>query len=376
MIAMDPKQIRFVNEFAFLVSQESKLKDYVKSIVLIGSLAREENPENASKLLEKGDIDLLIIVDDTEEGFPGEDDIKRFLEKLAKRISPKLSLQIHTLTYFWDNVRRGNPIVYSFIKDGKAVIDYGFFKPIKRLLEEGMIPFTPEAINECVREAEKSLERMDAVKLLIIAEGAYKCMVRMSEAVLMALDEEVPPPNQLHVALKRALPDGLIEQKYFEWLQELVELRKKIEYKEILTVNGEQIDMWEKRCKDFFIKFVDLLSYIQDKKILRIRDRTEEVFNKAMRTALKTINKLPEEASSDDVKRLFKEHFIDTGLIDSEYLELQSKLAELKEKLSRGELDKETIKQVYDCREEVRFFIHDLRKALEKIMSEKGDINK
>jgi uncharacterized protein (UPF0332 family)/predicted nucleotidyltransferase len=369
MIAVDPKQLRSVNEFAFLVSQESKLKDYVKSIVLIGSLAREENPESVSKLLEKGDIDLLVIVDDTEENFPGEEEMKKLLEGLANSISPKLSLQVYTLTDFWDNIRKGHPVVYSFIKDGKVVIDSGFFKPVKRLLEEGRIPFTPEVINACVKEAENCLTRMDTVRLLMIAEDAYKCMVRMGEAVLMVLDEETPPPTQLHIALRRALPTNLIEQKYFEWLHEIVELRKRIERKEVLKIDGEQLDIWEKRCKEFYEKFTAILSYFQGKKILNIRDRTEEVFNKTMRVVLERINKLPKEASLDEVKKLFKEHFVDTGLIRSEYLELQSKLSKLKEELDRGELNEETVKQVYICREEVRSFIHAVGRALEKVKS-------
>ncbi|MCC6005927.1 MAG: nucleotidyltransferase domain-containing protein, partial [Thermofilum sp.] len=60
-----PEEIKEVKDFVSSVLQ-SEVKDYVKSIVLVGSAAREEDIRNIR------DIDLLVIVDDLRPGFPGE----------------------------------------------------------------------------------------------------------------------------------------------------------------------------------------------------------------------------------------------------------------------------------------------------------------
>ena len=159
-----------------------KYGKYIKEIVMMGSVTREE-------FKPKSDIDIFAVVDDTTFSLTNEmlDKIDSDLLKIADDmpeawISVKtpdgkeekinlLSVQpVYTLTEFWDYARVAHPIIYNFIKEGVAIYDTGFFAPIKRLLEMGKIPATREAIESYMEGAPKKLTRAKTVKLLMLAE--------------------------------------------------------------------------------------------------------------------------------------------------------------------------------------------------------------
>jgi len=340
---------------------------YVKCIALVGSWARGEGGD-------RGDVDLLVIVDDTEKDSPSEEEAEDALDKLAESISPRLSIHTFTLTEFWGRARTGHPIVYSFIKDGKPLYDpFGLFEALKRLLQAGEIEYTPEAIERCRDEAHTALERMTLVRLLMLAEDAYKCFVRMGEAALMMVGEEVPPPRHLSDRLREVFGD-VIKDEYLEWLREVVELRKKIEHREISDVKGEDLDEWRSRCQEYY-EFMDaFLEALYDRKVVAVLDRSEEVLLKAMRTALAGVGVEPEAADLESVEKLFKEHFVDKGLVGGEWLTLIHRLRDrrkkVEEELERGHITRETREEVYQAREDVRSFIRATARALSRLKSQ------
>jgi predicted nucleotidyltransferase len=358
-----PEEIKEVEDFVSSVLQ-SEAKDYVKSIVLVGSAAREEDIRNIR------DIDLLVIVDDLRPGFPGEKEICKVLEDLAERISERLSLQCYILTEFWRYVMEAHPIIYSFIKDGKAAYDpIGLFESVKRLQEKGEIRYTPEAIENCIKEAAACLARMKKVRLLMIAEDAYKCMVRCGEAVLMKLRKEVPPPRELKNSLREVFETFSIDPKYLKWLDEIVSLRKMIENHKIISVSGDQLDLWMSRCEEFYEKMLAILTIADIMETRSIIEKAEKVLNEAVRAALTEIGENLEGMSDDAIIELFKKRFIDTGLIESSSLELWDELKMLREKIEEEknlELIYEIRKRALQKREDVRFFIHHLADAAKK----------
>lgn len=377
---------------AFAKEVLKKYGKYVKAVVMMGSVAREE-------FRPLSDIDVFVVIDDTAMGMTSEmkDKVDEELEKIADDIAGAtvttknaegkeektnlLSVQpTYTLTEFWDYARVAHPIIYNFIKEGVAVYDTGFFEPIKKLLEMGRIPSTREAIESYMEGAPKKIMRAKTVKLLMLAEDAYYAMLNTAQAVLMFMGVEPPVPNKAYDDVKKYLVEpGILEPEFAEWLREIIEIRKKIEHKELMDVSGSFVDEWLEKSEKFTDKMFSLLNALEMRKKEKVLERTHEVLQKAAITALKTLHKMPEEADSESVLKkikmplrdAFKQDFIDKKRVDPYYWNVWNKIEEMRKMASENKLDKISEREVNDMREYVRKLIHELAKNLKSSEIEK-----
>ena len=336
-----------------------KYGKYVKAIVMMGSVARDE-------FKPKSDIDIFVVIDDTTNTLSNEelDKLDADIEKMGQKISEYISVQpIYTLTEFWDYARVAHPIIYNFIKEGVAVYDTGFFGPVKRLLEMGKIPATREAIESYMEGAPKKLMRAKTVKLLMLAEDAYYAMLNSSQAVLMFMGLAPPVPNRAYEDVKKFLVEpGILEPQYAEWLKEIIDIRKKIEHKEIMDVEGKFVDEWLSKAEKFVDKMFSLLGALEIRKKEKILERTHEVMQKAAITALKTLNKVPE--NQEELPMVFKREFIDTKQVEGYYWDVWNKIEGMKKLSDEKKINDVADKDVYEMREWVRKLIRDLAKIL------------
>jgi len=377
MVEKEEKERRLAIAKKFAEKVLEKYGNLVKCIVMMGSVAREE-------FKPKSDIDVFLVVDDTtgelKEGDIEkiDDELEKILEEIPEawntvKVNDKeekvcmLSVQpTYTLTEFWDYARVCHPIVYNFIKEGVAIYDTGFFMPIKRLLEMGRIPATREAIESYMEGAPKKLMRAKTVKLLMLAEDCYYAMLNTAQAVLMFMGLSPPVPNKAYEDVKKYLVEpGIIEPEYAEWLREIIEIRKKIEHKELTDVSGVFVDEWIEKAEKFVDKMFGLLNALEIRKKEKIVERTYEVMQKAVATALKSLKKMPEK---EEISSLFKKEFIDKKLVDSYYWDVWKRVEELKKLVDEKRVAEVPDREVYEMREHVRKLIHDLA----KILKEKG----
>ena len=353
------QRLKEVEEFAKQVLE--KYGKYIKCIVMMGSVAREE-------FKPKSDIDVFVVIDDTSFEITPElhDKIDEDLEKIAEKISDKLSVQpSYTLTEFWDYARVCHPIIYNFIKEGIAIYDTGFFAPIKKLLEMGRIPATREAIENYMEGAPKKLMRAKTVKLLMLAEDCYYAMLNTAQAVLMFMGLAPPVPSKAYDDVKKFLVEpGILEPEYAEWLKEIIEIRKKIEHKELMDVEGKFVDEWIDKAEKFVNKMFGLLNALELRKREKILERTYEVMHKAAITALKSLKKMPEK--EEEVPIVFKKEFIEGKLIDPYYSEVWMKIENMKKLADEKKISEIPDKEVYEMREHVRRLIHDLARVLKE----------
>jgi len=368
------KRMEEVKQFAKKVLD--KFNGLIKSIVVMGSVVRGEfKPES--------DIDVFVIIDDTTGEITPEkqEEIDDEIEKIAKSVSEKLSVQpSYTLTEFTDYARNGHPIIYNFIKEGLAVYDTGFFMPWKRLLESGKIPRTREAIESYMESAPQKITRAKTVKLLMLAEDCYYAMLNSAQAVLMFMGLEPPVPSKAYEEVKKYLVEpGILEPEYAEWLKEIVEIRKQIEHKKLLDVQGSFVDEWIEKAEKFVDKMFALLNVLELKKREKVLERTHEVMQKAVATALKSLHKMPEETTIEELeKRLgmklpeaFEKELISTGKVDRYYLDLWKQIENLKkEVIDEKKFEKLKSEEVYQLREEVRKLIHELAKVVKESTKE------
>ncbi|MBI2542654.1 MAG: nucleotidyltransferase domain-containing protein [Candidatus Aenigmarchaeota archaeon] len=361
-----------------------KYGKYVKAIVMMGSVVREE-------FKPKSDVDVFVVVDDATFQLTNEmlDKIDADLLKLTEEVpeawitlkDPKgredkiclLSVQpIYTLTEFWDYARVAHPIIYNFIKEGVPVYDTGFFAPIKRLLEMGRIPATREAIESYMEGAPKKLNRAKTVKLLMLAEDCYYAMLNSAQAVLMFMGLAPPVPSKSYDEFVTYLvKPGIIEQEYADWLKEIIEIRKKIEHKELMDVSGAFVDEWIEKAEKFVDKMFGLLNALEIRKKEKILDTTHKVMYKAVVTALKSLKKMPEDAKDEDVVKnvgdiseAFRKEFIDKRLVEPYYSDIWNRIEKMKKLSDDRKVMEIPDREVYEMREYVRKLIRDLARVL------------
>jgi predicted nucleotidyltransferase/uncharacterized protein (UPF0332 family) len=343
----------------------------IKCIVMMGSVAREEFKQTS-------DVDVFVVIDDTLQEITPElhEKIDEDLEKIAEEISERISVQpSYTLTEFTDYARVCHPIIYNFIKEGIAIYDTGFFLPWKRLLLAGRIPGTREAIESYMEGAPKKIMRAKTVKLLMLAEDCYYAILNTAQAVLMFMGLPPPVPSKAYDdVMEYLVKPGILEKEYAEWLKEIVEIRKKIEHKELQDVSGAFVDEWIEKSEKFINKMFGLLNALEIRKREKILERTHEVMQKAVATALKTLHKLPEETTQEELVKIigmplkdaFKKEFIDTKKIGSYYLDVWNKVEEMIKLVEEKKSEKVPAKEVYEMREYVRKLIHELAKVLKE----------
>lgn len=343
-----------------------KYGKYIKCIVMMGSVAREEFKPTS-------DIDVFVVIDDTTQNLTPQmhekidDDIDEIAEKISKLISVQPS---YTLTEFTDYARVCHPIIYNFIKEGVPIYDTGFFLPWKRLLLAGKIPGTREAIENYMEGAPKKLMRAKTVKLLMLAEDCYYAMLNTAQAVIMFMGLAPPVPSKAYDDVKKFLVEpGILEPEYAEWLKEIIKVRKNIEHKELMDVTGAFVDEWISKSEKFVEKMFGLLNALEIRKKEKILERTHEVMYKAAATALKTLKKLPKE--EEKIPDVFKRELIDGKMIPDYYWNIWKKIDDMKKLADEKNIDKVADKEVYEMREYVRKLIRDLAKVLkDKEMAE------
>ncbi|MFH8086683.1 MAG: nucleotidyltransferase domain-containing protein [Candidatus Aenigmatarchaeota archaeon] len=353
------ERLKEVKDFAQKVLE--KYGKYIKCIVMMGSVAREE-------FKPKSDIDVFVVLDDTSFQITPEEQekIDEDIEKIAEKISERISVQpSYTLTEFWDYARVCHPIIYNFIKEGIPIYDTGFFAPIKKLLEMGRIPATREAIENYMEGAPKKIMRAKTVKLLMLAEDCYYAMLNTAQAVLMFMGLAPPVPSKAYDEVKKFLVEpGILEPEYAEWLKEIIEIRKKIEHKELTDVSGAFVDEWINKAEKFVEKMFGLLNALELRKKEKILERTYEVMHKAAITALKTLKKMPEK--EEEIPLTFKKEFIDAKLIENYYWDIWQKIENMKKLADEKKITEIPDKEVYEMREYVRKLIRDLAKVLKE----------
>lgn len=205
--------------------------------------------------------------------------------------------------------------------------------------------------------------RAKTVKLLMLAEDCYYAMLNTTQAILMFMGLAPPVPNKAYDDVKKFLVEpGIVEPEYAEWLKEIIEIRKKIEHKELMDVTGQFVDEWIAKSEKYIDKMFGLLNALEIRKKEKILERTHEVMLKAAITALKTLNKMPEK--QEEIPTVFKREFIDSKMIEGYYSDIWKRIEEMKKLADQKKIKEIPDKEVYEMREYVRKLIRDLAKVL------------
>lgn len=228
---------------------------FLKAVILFGSTARREKTG-------KGDIDILIIVDDTAVGMGAElvETYRVIVEKVIAQISTRLHVTSLKLTSFWEYVKAGDPVAVNILRDGVALLDTGFFDPLRALLMRGRIKPTTEAVWTYFARAPRTLHN-SRWHLLQATIDLYWAVIDAAHAALMNVGETPPSPDHAADLIEqRLVKEKLVDKKYAEIMRLFYDTQKKIMYREIKEISGPEYERYAAKAKDFVDKMESLIS--------------------------------------------------------------------------------------------------------------------
>jgi predicted nucleotidyltransferase/uncharacterized protein (UPF0332 family) len=346
-------------------------KGYIKSIVVWGSIVRGD-------FTGKSDVDIYTIFDDTKMPLKKFEEIRpkidRDIYKIAHKIDPRLHPQpVLALTEFWDGIRKIHPLFYNIVREGYAIHDTGFFIPMRKLLEWGKFPATPEASALRIKSVPQRISRVKNIKTMMIAEDLYMAMTDSAQAALMFVGVGPPPPKQVVGKLRdHFVRQKLLDEKYVKMYADILTLRKKVEHKELKDVTGQQVDDWIVKTEDFVKTMHALIKRLELQRKITDTERNYEVMLKSTVAALKAVDRLPPDPKN--LPQAFNKYLIDSGLINPMYRSVFEKVLEMKKLLKDRKLHEVPDREMELTKEYVRRFTFDTRRIIG--MKDKIDIEK
>lgn len=231
----------------------------LKGIILFGSVSRQLQRSEDSK----GDVDLLIILDDITLNPNAEfiEAYKIIIQKLVLKHSKDIHVTTMRFTSFWDLARNGDPLVVNILRDGVALIDTGFFDPLQALLLRGQIRPTFESIWTYFNRAPNTLNTSRG-HLVRAADDLYWAVIDSAHAALMKLG--TVPPSPAHVAdlmASKMQKNGLCAKTHVDTMTFFYKLHKEIEHRMISDVSGVDYEKYYSRATMFVEKMRTIISH-------------------------------------------------------------------------------------------------------------------
>lgn len=264
---------RFSNDrdtaYDFAVKAYRKFDKAIKSIVLFGSVAKDEQKKGS-------DIDVVVILDDCTINWDQEL-IAWYREELSKLLAKQsYSARMHvttvTLSTFMEEVRAGEPAVINMLRYGETLLDHGgFFNPLKVLLAKGRIRPTAESIFVTLRRAPMHLAKAK-VDIVASVENVYWSMVDAAHAALMASAQVPPSPEHIGEMLEEVfVKNKLLDRKYTQWYNETYNLAHEILHGNVKYLKGEEIDKHITRAEEFEKVMREMTTnLIENEKIIKV----------------------------------------------------------------------------------------------------------
>jgi uncharacterized protein (UPF0332 family)/predicted nucleotidyltransferase len=319
-----------------------KFEKYIVSYILCGSIykgtAREES-----------DIDIFIIVDDTDvkRMTRGElrDKLRAIMYGMAGEaglmtgVKNKLHLQVFILTDYWEALKEASPVIIDGLRDGIPLYDRGMFMPWKQMLNMGKIKPSSEAIDMFMGTGEQALERVKYKLKDIGMDDIFLAILTPTQAALMLYGLQPPSPKETPALLREVfVKEGLMEEKYVDILEHNLKVRKDIEYGIKKELDGKEVDDLLKAAEDYLKRIKKVFEEIEKRKELESVEGMHDATVNATRDLLKMGG--VEKAKEEELLPLFEEHFVSTSKIGAKYATLLKELLKTKTKYHDKQVSK------------------------------------
>ncbi len=207
---------------------------------------------------------IILLLDDTNQvDSITTNEIKLEAQKFAKSMGMKgeTDLIFYKLSDYWELIRHGSPVTFTEIRDGVPLYDpSGFFLPLKKLLLEGRVPGTKEAMKSLIQQSPLRLLRIERVHTISIMDALSSAVVDAAQAPLLCIGVSPPAPKavpdqlRIHFVRKRKL-----SPEYVKYYEDVIKTWKKLEHGEIKIMDPEKIDEIVEKATRFVEKMEELM---------------------------------------------------------------------------------------------------------------------
>jgi predicted nucleotidyltransferase/uncharacterized protein (UPF0332 family) len=305
-----------------------KFEKYVVSYVLAGSIIRGQATATS-------DVDVYVVIDDTDvkkmSRFELRERLMGIIYSYAAEANEranaknKLSPQVYLLTEFWEAVKEAHPVIFTFIRDGVPLYDRGAFMPWKLLLKMGKIKPSPEAIEMFMNLGEKVVDNVKRKLNTLITEDVYWGVITPSQAMLMLYGIPPTTPRET-VKLMREIfveKEKMLEKKYVDILEHIVEIYKKFEHEEKIEIGGKDIDVLLEQISSYIERLKKLAEELEE----RARNKAmEDLYSTSSSLFARLYGKKPMK----EYLRLLEQDFVKKGIVGRLYFDSFKKFLDLK----------------------------------------------
>ncbi|MDD5053975.1 MAG: nucleotidyltransferase domain-containing protein [Candidatus Nanoarchaeia archaeon] len=288
-----------------------KLKRYILSIILVGSVSR-------GTMHEHSDVDLSFVIDDTDVKKMSRHEVlarlRGMITQMAAQTGFEFNIQVYLLTDFWQSLRDTQPVIFSMVRDGVPLYDTGMFMPWRTLLKTGKMKPSPEAVEQFFKTGRLLIDDVgNTIKELVI-ERLFLSMLNPAQAATMLIG--IPPTHHGDTPklFKKHFVDDLklIEPKYVDYLTDVLELRKGVEYGKIKEISPEKFLEQINRAKEFQDRMDKLFKDVRQDLIKKSLEESED---KSVKAIIETLKAMNVKASEKDAEGLLRSKMLDSGLI-------------------------------------------------------------
>jgi len=308
-----------------------ELENYVVCYVLAGSLVK-------GRATESSDVDTFVVIDDTDVTRMTAGELRARLRAMiwglseqaaiAAGVKNKLNTQVYILSEMWDAIRSANAVIFTFLRDGIPLYDKGLFQPWKRLLRQGKIIPTPEAVETYIKSGKQILNSTKNKLKEIASEDFFWACVTPSQGVLMLIGIPPPDPKETPQKLREHfVKTGLLEDKWPTVLEKILQIRKDIEHGKIKDVTAKQVEEAFNDAEEY-LKRLDQLA--KDLEIKEIRKKVSELYEKALSDIQTALSFVGVKSTEENALELFKTNLVEKKLAPAKFLEVLERIYELK----------------------------------------------
>jgi predicted nucleotidyltransferase/uncharacterized protein (UPF0332 family) len=348
-----------------------KFENYIVSYVLAGSLVQ-------GKATPKSDIDVFIVIDDTDVKKMSRAELKDKLRAIIvgmgidagnmTGIKNKLNIQVYILTDFWDSIKEANPVIFTFLRDGIPFYDRGIFMPWKQLLKMGKVKPSPEAIDMYMHSGDQMLERVKVKLKEIGTEDFFWATLTPSQAALMMMGIAPPTPKESPKVMKDVFvkKEKLLEPEYVKILEKIIKLRKDIEHGEKLQVSGKELDSLYKDAEKYLKRLKKLFNQISELKQENVVINSHDSLVSLMRDIIK-LEKDIKTVPKKGILEKFKKEIVHTGCIPERIFSLIKTVFKTKINYdSKKHTNSEINNAVKDGKEAIKYLIEYIERKRTK----------
>lgn len=233
----------------------SEYEDVIKAVWILSS----------EDLKEATDVTAIILYNDLDDDDNRGESLEKRSRSLGAEIRSEQSIDIHPSFYrlsdYWNLIRHGSPVTFTEIREGIPVYDpSGFFLPLKKLLKNGKIPGTKEAMRSLIVKAPKRLMRVRDKYKAQILEQLYNAVVDAGQAALIIHGIAPPVQKRLPSELRTHLvPEGVMTENDVERVEDIITYWKDYEHGDIDRIKGEDLDKFMDDLSTFIDKVEDIL---------------------------------------------------------------------------------------------------------------------